>query len=211
MKDSLLYSKKRLSKTPTEQKYERTCSVATGFRRAIAQDPLAGHSVHRKIISLVSCVTLGSPWEVGHAFAVPSAALQAGIQCHGMCGARRGQAGAIKDQSCSTTEASMMAERFARGFSPGGELSERCASRAALAPERGEVKRGEARAERGVLRGVSPRIEPQRRVELVRAPVEICMTRSRPSGDMGVTAGTDLAMSSSMLAYCRAAGTRAHA
>ena len=105
----------------------------------------------------------------------------------------------------------MMAERFARGFSPGGELSERCASRAALAPERGEVKCGEARAERGVLRGVSPRIEPQRRVELVRAPVEICMTRSRPSGDMGVTAGTDLAMSSSMLAYCRAAGTRAHA
>ena len=86
----------------------------------------------------------------------------------------------------------MMAERFARGFSPGGELSERCASRAALAPERGEVKCDEARAERGVLRGVSPRIEPQRRVELVRAPVEICMTRSRPSGDMGVTAGTDL-------------------
>ena len=105
----------------------------------------------------------------------------------------------------------MMAERFARGFSPGGEVSERRASRAALAPERGEVKCGEARAERGVLRGVSPRIEPQRRVELVRAPVEICMTRSRPSGDMGVTAGTDLAMSSSMLAYCRAAGTRAHA
>ena len=109
----------------------------------------------------------------------------------------------------------MMAERFARGFSPGGELSERCASRAALAPERGEVKCGEARAERGVLRDVSPRIElvraPQRRVELVRAPVEICMTRSRPSGDMGVTVGTDLAMSSSMLAYCRAAGTRAHA
>lgn len=105
----------------------------------------------------------------------------------------------------------MMAERFARGFSPGGEVSERCASSAALAPERGEVKCGEARAERGVLRGVSPRIEPQRRVEVVRAPVEICMTRSRPSGDRGVTAGTDLAMSSSMLAYCRAAGTRAHA
>ena len=113
-----------------------TCSVATGFRRAIAHKTRSPGTVCiAKSISLVSCVTLGSPWKVGHAFAVPSAALQAGIQCHGICGARRGQAGAIKDQSRSTTEASMMAERFARGFSPGGELSERCASRAALAPE----------------------------------------------------------------------------
>ena len=117
----------------------------------------------------------------------------------------------------------MMAERFARGFSPGGDVSDSCASTTAggdswgrergvtMAPERGEVKCGEARPERGVLRGVSPLAEPQRRVELVRAPVEICMTRSRPSGDMGVAVGTDLAISSSMLAYCRAAGTRTHA
>ena len=105
----------------------------------------------------------------------------------------------------------MTAERFARGFSPGGDVSDCCALRTALAPERGEVKCDEARPERGVLRGVSPLAEPQRRVELVRAPVEICMTRSRPSGDMGVAVGTDLAISSSMLAYCRAATTRTHA
>lgn len=128
------------------------------------------------------------------------------------CGARRGQASPHQSRSTAcVTDASMTAERFARGFSPGGDVSDCCALRTALAPERGEVKCDEARPERGVLRGVSPLAEPQRRVELVRAPVEICMTRSRPSGDMGVAVGTDLAISSSMLAYCRAAGIRTHA
>ena len=82
-----------------EQKYERVHMFSRHRLQASdrAQDPFAGHSVHRKINQFgFVCVTLGSLWEVGHAFAVPSAALRAGIQCHGMWGARRGQASAIK-------------------------------------------------------------------------------------------------------------------
>jgi hypothetical protein len=111
----------------------------------------------------------------------------------------------------------MMAVRFARGLLLGcgdGEVSDGCGCPGVVGPEsavtaarecgeailewRGD---GDAMLERGVLRGVLR--GPERCVDAVRDPVEICTASSRPRGDMGAyDESTDLAMSSSMFAYC---------